>query len=115
MARHSPSGFFWERAEFMVPSITANCPGSKAARDHHTTTTIFDCWCDVLFLKCCVTFTPDVTGSTPSKKFNFVSSVHRIFPQKSWGSSRCFFAKSETRLYVLFAMDAIFSQSLSYG
>ncbi len=27
---------------------------SKTAPDHHTTTTIFYCWYDVLFLKCCV-------------------------------------------------------------
>ncbi len=44
---------------------------SKTAPDHHTITTIFYCWYDVHFLKCCVTFTPDVMGHTPSKKFNF--------------------------------------------
>ncbi len=58
---------------------------SKTAPDHHTTTTIFYCWYDVLFLKCCVTFTPDVMGHTPSKCSTFVSSVHRVFSQKSWG------------------------------
>uniref|UniRef100_A0A8C4RZ22 Uncharacterized protein n=1 Tax=Erpetoichthys calabaricus TaxID=27687 RepID=A0A8C4RZ22_ERPCA len=33
---------------------------SKTTPDHHTTTTIFYCWYDVLFLKCCVPFTPDI-------------------------------------------------------
>ncbi len=48
----------------------ASHPGLEAP-DHHTTTTIFDCWYDVLFIKCCVGFTSYVTGHTPSKKFNF--------------------------------------------
>ncbi len=43
----------------------------KAAPDHHTTTTMFDCWYDVLFIKCVAGFTPDGTGHAPSKKFNF--------------------------------------------
>ncbi len=30
---------------------------SKTAPDHHTTTTIFYCWYDVLFLKCCYFYT----------------------------------------------------------
>ncbi len=62
---------------------------SKTAPDHHTTTT-FHCWYDVLFLKCCVTFTPDVMGHTPSKKFNFCLVSPQSISQKSWGSSRCF-------------------------
>ncbi len=61
---------FWWSEEFMVPSIMASHPGPEAP-DHHTTTSMFDCWYDVLFMKCCVGFMPDVTGHTPSKKFNF--------------------------------------------
>lgn len=38
---------------------------------------MFDCWYDVLFMKCYVGFTPDVTGHIPSKKLNFC----RISPQ----------------------------------
>ncbi len=54
----------------------------KAAPDHHTTTTMFDCWYDVLFMKCCVGFTPDVTGHTPSKMFNFcLISPQNICPK----------------------------------
>ncbi len=98
---------------------------SKTAPDHHTTTTIFYCWYDVLFLKCCVTFTPDVMGHTPSKKFNFcLVSPQSIFP-KVLGIIKMFSGKTEMSFYVLFAqqrfwswnsaMQAIFAQSLSYG
>ncbi len=66
---------------------------SKTAPDHYTTITIFYCWHDVLFLKFCVTFTPDVMGHTPSKKFNFcLVSPQSTFP-KVLGSSGCFLAK----------------------
>ncbi len=96
---------------------------SKTAPDHHTTTTIFYCWYDVLFLKCCVTFTPDVMGHTPSKKFNFcLVSPQSIFP-KVLGIIKMFSGKTEMSFYVLFAqqrfwswnsaMQAIFAQSLS--
>ncbi len=61
---------------------------SKTAPDHHTTTTIFYCWYDVLFLKCCVTFTPDVTGHTPSKKFNFCLSQSTEYFPKSLGDNQ---------------------------
>ncbi len=54
----------------------------KAAPDHHTTTTMFECWYDFLFMKCCVDFMPDVTGHTPSKKFNFcLISPQNICPK----------------------------------
>ncbi len=98
---------------------------SKTAPDHHTTTTIFYCWYDVLFLKCCVTFTPDVMGHTPSKKFNFcLVSPQSIFP-KVLGIIKKLSGQTEMSFYVLFAqqrfwswnsaMQAIFAQSLSYG
>ncbi len=54
---------------------------SKTDPDHHTTTTIFYCWSDVLFLKCCVTFTPDVMGHTPSKKWIMALTVVRWSPK----------------------------------
>ncbi len=84
MAGHSPSDFLIE-CRIMVPSIMASHPGPEAAqqpRDHHTTTTMFDCWYDVLFMKCCVGFTPDVTGHAPSKKLNFcLISPQNICPK----------------------------------
>ncbi len=56
----------------------------KAAPDHHITT-MFNCWYDVLFMKCCVGFTPDVMGHALSKKLNFcLISPQNICP-KSWG------------------------------
>ncbi len=39
---------------------------------------MFDCWYDVLFMKCCVGFTADVMGHTHlPKSSTFVASVHR--------------------------------------
>ncbi len=68
--------------------------------------------------------TSDVTGHTPSKKFNFCCiSPQSIFP-KVLGIIKIFFGKCETSLCVLFGqqwllpwnspMDAVFAQSLSY-
>ncbi len=52
----------------MVPSIMASRPGPEAAK-HSQTSHYYHhvCWYDVLFIKCCVSFIPDVTGHTPSK------------------------------------------------
>ncbi len=82
---------------------------------------MFDCWYDVLFMKCCVGFTPDVTGHTPSKKFNFCLSTEYL--PKSLGDNQDIFGKCETSC-VFFGeqwllpwnspMDAVFAQSLSY-
>ncbi len=80
----------------------------KTDPDHHTTSTIFYCWYDVLFLKCCVTFTPDVMGHTPSKKFNFcLVSPQSIFP-KVLGIIKMFSGKTEMSFYVLFALSSGF-------
>ncbi len=55
---------------------------------------------DVLFMKCCVGFTSDVTGHTPSKKFTFcLISPHDICP-KILGIIKIFFSKCETSLCV---------------
>ncbi len=75
-------------------------------------------------MKCCMVFTPDVMGNTPSKKFNFCCvSTQNICPEVL-GIIKIFFGKCETSLCVLFGhqwlllwnspMDAIFAQSLSY-
>ncbi len=79
-------------------------------------------WCS--FMKCCVVFTPDVMGNTPSKKFNFCCVSTQNICQKVLGIIKIFFGKCETSLCVLFGhqwllpwnspMDAIFAQSLSY-
>ena len=97
---------------------------SKAAPDHDTITTMSDCQYDVLFLKCCVSFTPDVTGCTPSKKFHFCPiNPQNIFPSVL-GIIKMFCGKCDTGLCGLLGeqrfspcnspMDAIFAQSLFY-
>ncbi len=75
----------------------------KAAPDHYNTTTMFDSWYDVLFMKCCVGFTPDVTGHTPSKKFNIclISPEKTDFCAKVLGIINMFFGKCETSLLLI--------------
>ncbi len=122
-AGHSPSGFsdrvqnswfhqLWQVIQFLK---------LQSSPRHHTTT-MFDCWYDVLFMKCCVGFTPDVTGYTPSKKFNFCLIGPQNICPKVLGIIKIFFG--QTSLCVLFGqqwllpwnspMDAVFAQSLSY-
>ncbi len=76
---------------FIYHSKSSRSWSSKTAPDHHTTTTIFYCRYDVLFLKCCVTFTPDVMGHTPSKKFNFYFILPNVL-----GIIKMFSGKIET-------------------
>lgn len=66
------------RVEFMIPS--------KAAPGHHSITSMFDCWYDVLAMKCWGSFMLAVTGHQPSKKscFSLISPL-KTFP-KSWGA-----------------------------
>ncbi len=80
----------------MVPSIMASHPGPEAAKQPQTiTTTMFDCWYDVLFMKCCVGFMPDVMGHTPSKKFNFCCISPQIICPKVLGIIMILFGKCE--------------------
>ena len=99
--------------------------GSKAAPDHHAATTMLYCWHHVLFIKRCAIFMPDVTGCTPSKKFNFwLISPQNVSP-KVMRIFKMLFGKCETSLCVLLwqqwfspgnsPMDAIFGQCLSYS
>ncbi len=96
----------------------------KAASDHHTTTTMFDLvWCSFYEMRCW--FYARCNGThTPSKSSTFVTSVHKIFSQKSWKKIKLFFGKCEMSLCFLFglqwllprnfSMDAVFAQSLAY-
>ncbi len=109
----------------MVPSIMASHPGPEAAKQPQTSHYYHHvCWYDVLFIKCCVSFIPDVTGHTPSKKLNFcLISPQNIYP-KVLGIIKNIFGKYEMSLCVLFGqqwllprnspMDDVFAQSLSY-
>ncbi len=75
-------------------------------------------------MKCCVGFTSDVTGCTPSKKFNYCLISPQNICSKVLGIIKIFLGKCETSLCVLFGqpwllpwnspMDAVFAQSLSY-
>ncbi len=109
----------------MVPPIMASRPGPEAAKQPQTITLpppcltagmMFFLWNAVLVLQ------PDLTGHTPSKKFNFCrTSPHNICP-KVLGIIKIFFGKCEMSLCVLFGqqwllprnspMDAVFAQSL---
>ncbi len=111
----------------MVPFITASLPGPEAAKRPQTITLpppYFTVGMMFFFWNA-VTFTPDVMGHTPSKKFNFcLVSPQSIFA-KVFGIIKMFSGKTEMSFYVLFAqqrfwswnsaMQAIFAQSLSYG
>ncbi len=89
----------------------ASRPGPE---DHHTTTTMFDYWYDDLFMKCCVGFTPDVTGHAPSKQFNFcLISPQNICP-KVLGIIKIFFGKCETSLCVVFGRHGFCLGTLSW-
>ncbi len=104
---------FWWSAEFMVASIMASRPGPEAP-DHHTSITMFDCWYDVLFMKCCAGFMPDAMGHAPSKKFNFcLISPQNICPQVL-GIIKIFFVKCETSLCVLFGQQWLYLRTLPW-
>ncbi len=107
MAGHCPAGFFGRQQNswFHLSQQVFQVLKQQTAPDHTLHTTIFYCWYDVLFLKCCVTFTPDVMGHTPSKKFNFcLVSPQSIFP-KVLGIIKMFSGKTEMSFYVLFAQQ----------
>ncbi len=127
MAGHCPSGFFgrqqnsWFHLSQQVFQVLKQQNSPRPSHYHHHILLLV--WCS--FSECCVTFTPDVMGHTPSKKFNFcLVSPQSIFP-KVLGIIKKFSGKTETSFYVLFAqqrfwswnsaMQAIFAQSLSYG
>ncbi len=107
----------------MVPIIMASRPGPEAAKQPPTITLPPPCLTDCMMFFC-AGFTQDVTGHTPSKKFNFcLISPQNICP-KILGIIKIFSGKCETRLCVLFGqqwllprnspMAGIFAQSLSY-
>lgn len=72
---------FW-RTEFMIPSSTANHPVPDAGKQPQAVTLPPDCWCDVLFMKWCVSFVPDQEEHKPSKKLHFcLISPLNMFPK----------------------------------
>ena len=108
----------------MVLSITASCPGPEAVKQPHIIT-LPPPYLTVgmmFFFWNAITFTRDETNLP--KTSTFVSSVHRIFSQKSCFSSR-WFLPNVWWAFVIFgqrwfspgnsAMHAIFAECLSYG
>ncbi len=84
----------------MVPSIImASRPGPE---DYHTTSTMFDCWYDVLFMKCGVGFMPDVYGTHTFQKVQPLSHQSTEYLPKSLRDNQDIFAKCVTSLCVLF-------------
>ncbi len=64
---HSPSGFSDSVQNSIAPSIMTSYQVLKlqsSPRPSHFHHTMSDCWYDVLFMKSCVGFMPDVTGHT---------------------------------------------------
>lgn len=52
----------------------ASYPAAEAEKwpqTHHTTTSMFDSWCEVLFMKYCTSFTLDVSGNKKNKNSDF--------------------------------------------
>lgn len=121
MAGRSPLGFFLVDSR-IHSSVYHSKPSwfwsSRKAPDHRSTATVH-CWCD-LFVKSSVDFHARCKGThTFQKSSAFVSSVHREFSQKSWGTSRCLLAKLRRALMFLLLSSAsvlvVVAQSLSDG
>ncbi|KAF7641013.1 hypothetical protein LDENG_00000080 [Lucifuga dentata] len=109
MAGHSPSGFSGREQNSWFHQLrqVVQVLKQQSSPDHHTTTTMFGCRYDVHFLKCCVSFTPDVTGRTPSKTFHFcLVSPQNIFP-KVLGIIKMFLANVR-RAFVFFLVSSGF-------
>ncbi len=65
---------------------------------------MFDCWYDVLFMKCCVGFTPDVTGHTPSK-VQLLSHQSTEYLPKSLGDNQDIYLANVRRAFVFFLVS----------
>ncbi len=127
---HNPSALELEdtnrRSDILLQGFMIECRihgfinygSNPGPEDHHTTTTVFDCW----YMKCCIGFMPDLTGHTPSTKISFCL-ISPLNICQILGIIKIFFGKYETSLCVLFGqqcllpcnspMDAVFAQSLS--
>ncbi len=60
----------------------------KANSDHHTATTMFDCWYDVLFMKCCVWFYVSCNGTRTFQKVQLLSHQSTEHLPKSLGDNQ---------------------------
>ncbi len=85
----------------------------KAAPDHHTTATMFDCWHDVLFMKLSFGFTPDVTGHA-FQKVQILSHQSTEYLPKSLGDNQDIFWQMWGEPLCYFLSEVAFVFSLSY-
>ncbi len=85
-----------------------------ASPDHHTTTTMFDCWYD-LFMKCRDGFMRDVTGHTSSKKFNLCLISQQNICQKVLWTIKIFFWQMWDEPFCSFWSAVAFALELSHG
>ncbi len=98
--------FLWG-AEFMIPSIMISHPGPEAAKQPQTITLPPPCltWYDVLFMKCGVGFTPDVTGHTHLPKVQLLSHQSTKYFPKSLGRKFRIFLTNVRRAFVFFLVS----------
>lgn len=85
MIRHSPAGFLAEdRINGSISSMRkfARPWSRKLSPHHHTTTTMFYSWCNVLFEECCFICDPDIPGLFPYIRVHFSPiSPQNIVPE----------------------------------
>ncbi len=123
MAWHSPSGFSdrvsWFHQLWQVVQFLKVQSSPRPSHYHHHVWLL--AWCSFYEM---VGFMQDVTGHTPSKKFNFCLISPQNIRPKVLGIIKIFFGKCEMSLCVLFGQqwllpwnsptDAVFAESLSY-
>ena len=110
MAGDSPSGFFgkqqnsWFHLSQQVFQVLKQQNSPRPSHYHHHILLLV--WCSFSEMLCY--FYGRCNGThTFQKSLTFVSSVHRVFSQKSWGSSRCFLAKLR-RAFMFFLLSSGF-------
>ena len=112
MARHCPLDFLAEKiTEFMVPSVTASCPGPEPAEQPQIIKVPPPCLTVgvMLFWKVVLVLYQMWQDTHPPEISTFVSSVHRIVLKKSWGLSRLPFGKCVTGLCAPFHHQWVFA------
>ena len=87
---------------------------SKAAPDHHTATTMFDCWHDVLFHQMLCHFYDRCNGLHTFQKVKLLSCQSTEYISKCLGIIKMFLCQQWVSPWNS-PMDAIFAQCLSYG
>lgn len=86
---------------------------NEVAPDHKTTTIVFDCGCDALFLKGCIKFTTDPMGIKPFKSIHICLFQCQIFQKsKTFLIFYLFWCECQTDLYVFWVSSGSCLQTL---